>query len=561
MLLARVALVCYTYEMNFFDSCAQESIDCSTDEALLKQYSRDTSIFVRTPRGVIFPKNKAEVSRLITLAHEARARGELVSLTGWSAGTDMTGGPLTDSYVLSFTKYMNHVSARGETAEVEPGCYYRDFEKATLQSGNYILPSYPASRELCALGGIISNDSGGELTLQYGKTHDYINELEVVLSDGSEARFGPLSRSELAQKQKLQTLEGDIYRKMYTLVTQNAATIALNTPTVSKNSAGYALWRIHDRARDTFDLAQLIVGSQGTLAMVTNAHLRLIQLKKHRCMMVVFMKNLDTLPEVVKRVLSQSPESFESYDDHTFSLAVQFLPQMIGQMGFWGASKLGISFLPEVWTVLTGGVPKLVLMAEFAEESAEEARSKAKTAIALLRDLPVRSRLAGDEAHSQKYWKIRRESFALLRKNLKGMYATPFIDDFVVHPEDYPSFLPKLNAILQEYQLTYTIAGHVGDGNFHIIPLMDLSDPKVRRTIVELSPKVYELVAQYHGSITGEHNDGIIRTPYLPTMFTPDMIRLFEETKRIFDPHNLFNPGKKVAGALADIERFMVRSV
>ena len=136
----------------------------------------------------------------------------------------------------------------------------------------------------------------------------------------------------------------------------------------------------------------------------------------------------------------------------------------------------------------------------------------------------------------------------MLRKHVKGKKTAPFIDDVIVKPEYLPEFLPKLNAILDQYKnyMVYTIAGHPGDGNFHIIPLMDLSDDKSRQIIPELSEKVYNLVLEYHGSITAEHNDGLIRTPYLEKMYGTDIYKLFERTKQIFDPNNIFNPRKKV---------------
>ena len=124
----------------------------------------------------------------------------------------------------------------------------------------------------------------------------------------------------------------------------------------------------------------------------------------------------------------------------------------------------------------------------------------------------LRTTVARSETQAAKYWTIRRESFALLRKNLKGLYAAPFIDDLVVHPGDYARFLPELDALLKNRRFIYTIAGHIGDGNFHIIPLEDMHDPQARTEILDLMPKVYALVAKYKGSITGEHNDGILRT-------------------------------------------------
>lgn len=536
--------------------------DASAERA---KYSRDTSLFTKLPKVVVYPKDAHDVSTLVKAAQEARKDGMPASVTARSAGTDMSGGPLTDSIVAVFTKYMNKVLEVGTEngrgyAVTEPGAYYRDFEKATLAKG-YILPSFPASREICAMGGIVNNDSGGERTLEYGKTHDYVEELDVVLSDGSQATFKALTPAELSEKQKLQTLEGEIYRRMSALLSQNHALIEHAKPHVSKNSAGYALWNVIDHATGRFNLAKLIVGAQGTLALVTKAKLSLVKPQEHRAMLVIFLSDLDVLPEIVNKVLPFNPESFESYDDHTLKLAVRFMPQMLMQMGLVRAARLGISFLPEVGLVLKGGVPKLVLMAEFSEDTAAVALERAEQAKAAIASLKLPMHIARNERAAEKYWIVRRESFALLRKNLRGLYASPFIDDFVVPPASYPKFLPELNALLGRYDLIYTIAGHIGNGNFHIIPLMDISKSESRRVILELAPKVYELVIKYGGTTTGEHNDGIIRTPYLPMLFGEKVVALFKETKRIFDPENIFNPGKKVNGTFADIERDMIRSM
>jgi FAD/FMN-containing dehydrogenase len=284
-------------------------------------------------------------------------------------------------------------------------------------------------------------------------------------------------------------------------------------------------------------------------------------MKEHRAMLVIFLSDMNILPEIVRRVLQHQPESFESYDDQTFKLAVRFIPQIIGHFGFTQMIKLGFAFIPEMWMVLTGGVPKLVLMAEFAEDSDEEAIEKARAARHALRGLAVSTKIAKSEAQAAKYWTIRRESFALLRKNLKGLYAAPFIDDLVVHPDNYPQFIPELYALLNEHHLLYTIAGHIGDANFHIIPLMDMKDPRHRREIVELQPLVYRIVAKYKGSITGEHNDGIIRTPYLGIMYGEKMVDLFAQTKKIFDPLGVLNPGKKTGGTAEDITNSMITHV
>ncbi|HEY0010788.1 MAG TPA: FAD-binding oxidoreductase [Candidatus Paceibacterota bacterium] len=538
--------------------------DVLTDDATRATYSRDTSVFSRTPEVVVFPKDTADVSALVKAVAGAKKDGIPAAIAARSAGTDMSGGPLTDSVSAVFTKYLNKVHEVGDGyAVAEPGVYYRDFEKATLAQGGQILPSYPASRELAALGGIVNNNSGGERTLEYGKTEDYVDELEVVLSDGSVTSFRALSGTELEEKKKLDTLEGRIYRDMDALLTRNADAIRKAKPTVSKNSAGYALWNVKDEAKGTFDLAQLVTGAQGTLALTTKMKLRLVKQQGYRSMLVIFLSDLAQLPEIVHKVLPFNPESFESYDDHTFKLAVRFLPQLLSQMGLVRAVRLGFAFLPEVRMVLSGGIPKLVLMAEFSEDTHEEALGKAREAEAALRHLNLPVRVLADERHAEKYWIVRRESFALLRKNVKGLYAAPFIDDFVVPPDSYPEFLPKLAALLKEYEdrFIYTVAGHIGNGNFHIIPLMDLTRPDVRQVIVDLAPRVYKLVLAYGGTTTGEHNDGIIRTPYLPMQFGDEVVGLFAETKRIFDPQNILNPGKKVGGTFADIEKYLLKTV
>jgi FAD/FMN-containing dehydrogenase len=212
--------------------------------------------------------------------------------------------------------------------------------------------------------------------------------------------------------------------------------------------------------------------------------------------------------------------------------------------------------------LLFGGLPKLILLAEFTGDTEKECREKAKAARVHMQEFGLQIRVTKNQKEVEKYFTIRRKSFALLHSHAAGLTATPFIDDVVVQPEHLPDFLPRLNEILRPYQeqkkLLYTIAGHAGDGNFHIIPLMDLSKPEVREIIPEIMPKIHKVVFQYRGSITGEHNDGLIRTPYLKDMYGPKVYKLFEQTKNIFDPKHIFNPNKKVGGSLAYSSKHVV---
>lgn len=533
--------------------------DVVFDDQTLDRMSHDMSIFEMRPKIIVYPKDETDVSIVVRFVKMKKATGEDISITARAAGSDMSGGVLSTGVVLVYTKYMNQLKEVGvDFAIVEPGMFYRDFDAETKKHDGLILPSFPASREICALGGMINNNSGGELNLRYGKTDRYVHALSVTLSDGSSAEFKKITLDELEQKKTGNGFEAQIYRDMHRMLKEHKQEIENSTPTVTKNSAGYALWDVLDEERGTFDLARLLVGAQGTLALVNEAKVGLVKPKPRRAMMVAFVHSLKDVPEVMHRILPLSPESCESYDENTLKLALRFFPELFKQLGFMNMLKLGFSFIPELLMFVRGGAPDLIIMVEFAEDTDEEALRKARAAAWSLRDLNVKTEVINTALGAKKFWTIRRESFALLRKNPKGLKAAPFIDDFVVHVDDLPHFLPELITLLSPYKLTFTIAGHVGDGNFHIIPLMNLADPKSHDIIIELSQKVYALVHQYHGSITGEHNDGIIRTPYLPMMFTPAMLELFAQTKHIFDPQNILNPGKKVGGTIADIKKYMM---
>jgi FAD/FMN-containing dehydrogenase len=522
--------------------------DIDTSEEALTKASHDASIFEIRPEAVISPKNVEDIKKLVTYTIEHPG----VTLTARSAGTDMSGGPLSDSLVLDFTKYFNTIGAVEEGyAVTQPGVYYRDFDKATMEQGGQIMPSFPASRELCTVGGMVANNSGGEKTLTYGKTERYVRRLKVVLADGNEYEIKPLSSSQLEDKKKLSTFEGVVYRGIYDLISANYDTVMQAKPIVTKNSCGYSLWNVWNKEKDTFDLTQLVVGSQGTLGLVTEIEFGLVHPKQFSHLLVVFLTDLTQLGETAARILKFNPESFESYDDQTLKVAFKFLPQLMKQMG-GNIITLGLQFVPEMLAVLEGGIPKLVLMAEFTADSDEEALNMATEAQISIKDLHEKSRVTKTEQDEKKYWTIRRESFNMLRKHVHGVRTAPFIDDFVVPPHKLQEFLPRLYAVLGEYKkdLTYTVAGHVGDGNLHIIPLMDFHQDKVRHIIEDLSVKVYALVHEFKGSITGEHNDGIIRTPFVKMQYGEEVYALLEQTKKIFDPKGIFNPGKKVGGTL-----------
>lgn len=524
--------------------------DVLTDEQTLTEYSHDASLFEVKPQVVVNPKDIADIKALVRYVNENKKNNPTLSLTGRSAGTDMSGGSINDSIIVEFNKYFNHTpQINGNMATTEPGVFYRDFEKETLKHG-LIFPSYPASREICAIGGIINNNAGGEKSLEYGKTEKYIKKIKIVLSDGNEYTIKPLNEDGLQEKLKLNTYEGEIYKKIYNLIATNYNIIQNAKPKVSKNSAGYFLWNVWDKEDKIFDLTKLFVGAQGTLGLITEAEIGLVPVRKHREMEIIFLHDLSHLGKIIDTALSLQPESFESYDDNTLKLSLRYFPQFAHQLGIKGLIQSAIAFMPAFLKMLIGKLPKLILQIDFTGDDLQELQKKISMLREKLKSLHPQTRIAIDD-QEKKYWLVRRESFNLLRNKIRNKHTAPFIDDFVIDPHQIAEVLPKIIAILKKHpQFIFTVAGHIGNGNFHIIPLADITDKKVRNAIPVIAQKTYDIIAKYHGSITGEHNDGLIRTPYLKQMYGQNLIYLFEETKKIFDPQNIFNPRKKVFGDL-----------
>ncbi len=518
------------------------------DTKSLASYGNDASIFEVIPSLIARPKDSQDVQTIVRFVSKHKREDPTLSLTPRAAGTGMAGGALNSSIILD-VKGLNAIKEiTDDYAVAEPGVFYRDLEKVTLIR-NRIMPSYPASKELCAVGGMVGTNASGEKTLTYGSTEQYVQNLKVVLADGNEYSFGPITKEELDQKIKLANFEGEVYRKMYALLEKNYAEIKSAKPKVSKNSTGYALWNIWDRK--IFDLTKLFTGGEGTLGITTEITFRLVKPKAESTLLVLFVKDLTNLPSIVNKVLEHRPESFESFDDNTFKFAVRFFPDIVKSLKT-GIISLGLSFLPEFFMVLTGGVPKLILLAEFTGDDRKEVEARALATQKDMEQFGIKTHFAKTKADAQKYWTIRHESFNLLRNHSSGKRTAPFIDDIIVDPKHLPEFLPRLTTLLKGYGLLYTIAGHIGDGNLHIIPLMDLRNKKERETVIELGQKVFDLVFEFGGSMSGEHNDGLIRTPFLKQMYGEDVYKLFEETKNIFDPQNIFNPGKKVYGNTMD---------
>lgn len=512
-------------------------------------YSHDASLFELKPQLVVFPKDAADVAAIVKAGATAKKEDTTFSLTARSAGTDMSGGAINQSVIIDFHKHLTKIEEITSTsAHAQPGVYYRDFEPETLKH-NALMPSYPASRELCTIGGMVNNNSGGEKSLEFGKTENFVTELAVTLADGSQVTMKPLSKRELDAKCAQKDFEGKVYRETFKLVDDNYDVIKAAKPHVTKNSTGYNLWDVWDRDTGIFDLTKLIVGAQGTLGFVTDIHFKLVPARKHSGLLVLFLHDIDHLGDIINKVLTYKPATFESFDDVTLWLSIKFMPSFLKMIGPVRFIRLLINLIPDGFMLLKG-IPKLILMVEFDGDTRDEVSQKIKT---LHKDLNIKhsyyeitaTEEDPTEERSEKYWLMRRQSFQLLRSKVKDKHTAPFIDDLVVPPKYLTEFLPQMRKIIKKYQLFATIAGHMGDGNFHIIPLMKIEDPKERAKLMPAMKETNELVLKYHGVLSGEHNDGMVRGPWLERAYGKQVYGLFRQAKDIFDPEGLLNPHKK----------------
>ncbi len=519
--------------------------DVDTSEKTKEQYSHDASLFELVPAAVLHPKDSADIAAAVKFVNAHKNRHPELSLTARSAGTDMSGGAINTSLILDMTTYFNEIiDVTSTSAHVQPGVFYRNFDPRTIEE-NSLFPSYPASRDLATLGGIVANNSGGEKSLRYGKTAQYVTQLSVVLSDGHEYVVKPLNKKELVKKMAQNDFEGNLYKQTFELLERHYDSIQAARPKVSKDSTGYHMWDIWNRETGVFDLTKLFVGSQGTVGIVTDIHLRLVPREPYSGILVCYLKDVEKLGEIIPEIVAENPATFESFDDNTLWLSFKFFPSFIKKLGFRLWLKTALQLIPDA-LALTRGIPKLILMIEFTGNTQEEVDTKLDHMAHSLADnhlLYVEKDNTIEK--SKKFWLMRRESFNLLRSKVKDKHTAPFIDDLVVPPAKIAEFWPKIRKIIKKYNLMATIAGHMGDGNFHIIPLMDIENPAERAKLEPAMREVNDLVLSFGGSLSGEHNDGMIRGPWLERMYGKKVLGHMRDLKHIFDPQNIFNPHKK----------------
>jgi FAD/FMN-containing dehydrogenase/Fe-S oxidoreductase len=478
--------------------------DARDDSASRAAYSSDASLYRVVPSVVVFPHDVDEVMTTLEVC-----RDRSVPLTSRGAGTSVAGNAIGSGVVLDFSRHMDKVlsvDAECRTATVQPGAVHATLQKAALAQGLRFGPD-PSTHTRCTIGGMIGNNACGSRTLAYGRTSDNVTHLDVVLGTGRRFFLGPEGTPD--------SPETDLLR---TLVRSELGTIRTELGRFGRQVSGYALE--HLLPERNFDLRRALVGSEGTLAVVLEAGVRLVTDAAYKTMVVLGFEDIGSAGDAVMSVLPFLPTACEGLDSRIVDVV---------------RARKGATAVPE----LPGGAAWL-----FVEISGEDPIEVADRARRLSRvPAAAYSRLVTDATEASALWKIRQDGAGLAGRSPAGAPAHSGWEDAAVPPEKLGAYLREFDDLLLRHDLTGFPYGHFGDGCVHVrldVPFHRSDGPEIFRAFMTNAAR---LVASYGGSLSGEHGDGRARSELLPYMYSPDVIALFAKVKGILDPDNVLNPG------------------
>ncbi|PJC55879.1 hypothetical protein CO026_03315 [Candidatus Kaiserbacteria bacterium CG_4_9_14_0_2_um_filter_41_32] len=527
----------------------------STDKKFLDKYSTDESIFCIRPQVVLQPKNIHDIEISTKLIAVETKRFSSLSLTPRAAGTGLSGGSLTDSIVIDVSAHLNKIGAVKEsknqaTITCEPGAMWGDVEKK-LKKYNFYIPAYPSSKDICTVGGSIANNAAGPDSLRYGHCASWVDSLEVVLADGNTYTIKPLSYKEFKTLDKQKNEYARIVREVFSLIEKNEKTIISARPKTAKNTAGYALWDVipdgvesFKKGKGVMDITRLISGSQGTIGIISSITMRAILIDNSSTLITVPLFKIEDVAKAITVTLKYNPLNIEIFDGTSFDLALknpEFFKKRLQGLDYYRA-VLAMYMLYHMR--YRGKSPEFTLLITI-DKTTEEEHSAAKIA-ADISMVGVKARIVRNPAEAEILWQIRRASYPLAKFQDPSKRPAPFLEDMTVPPENLSRFLLEIKKLFKEFNVQAAMHGHGGNGHFHFYPLLDFTNKTTPLLVERMAERFYSVAVKYHGDICGEHNDGIIRTPYLNKMFNKQTLELFKQVEHIFDPDDIFNPGKKV---------------
>ena len=532
--------------------------EISNDQSDCAEHATDESIFSITPELVIYPKNVSDVQLAVNIADKYSTPQTPIHLTARAAGTGLSGGSLNNSVIINTTRHCNQIHSvtlydnehdAYILIETDPGVMYRDLEMVMDPHTMYI-PSLPASKDICTIGGMVGNNAAGPDTFSYGHTAAYVTSMDVVLSDGNIYTIRPLSWKEFQHEMKRDDLLGVIYRHVWGLLLHDEESILHARPKTAKNSAGYALWDVISttveefmKGRGVFDLTQVITGSQGTLGIITKLTVKAVPKTNDSHLLTIPIFDLDTVGDIIKTMTEKKPVSIELFDGPTYQAALdnpEFFKNRIDAKIY----KKTISYLPWIYRKrLKKQLPHFILLVTMNSKETSDINQEV---VSLNEQFNVTAWHAQKTLEQDMLWAVRRASYSLSKLVDINKRPAAFLEDMTVEPHQIGPFFSAIEQLFAQYKVQAYVHGHGGNGHLHFYPLLDFTDPKTADLIPKMAEDFFNAATGLGGNICGEHNDGIIRTPYLDKMFDPHTLEIFRQLEHVCDPHDIFNPGKKV---------------
>ncbi len=497
------------------------------DTASRRLYSTDASIYRIEPLGVVLPKSVEDVVAAVQIAGEMH-----VPITPRGGGTSLSGQSIGPGVVLDCSKYLNAVldiDPVRRVARVQPGVVLDAFNRA-LAPHNLLFGPEVSTSSRANLGGMIGNNSAGSRSIVYGKTIDHVSRLDVVLGDGSRASFGPVTPDEWDRRAEKRTLEGGIYRQVREVVRRHRDEIHRRFPRILRRVSGYNLDVLADNlGTDAVGIHQLLVGSEGTLAVVTEAEVGLLPKPKTRGLLVPQFSSLAACMDAVAACLESRPSAVELMDHYLLELTA------------------GNLALRETMKAIRGR-PQAVLMVEFSGDDEKEVADRVQKLHRRLEGVAGLTAAvpALEPAVRDPLWDLRKAGMPLLYGMRGDRKPVTFVEDCAVSPERLPEFVARFRETLRRHGTDGAFYGHASVGCLHIRPLMNLKDPDDVARMRRITADVTDLVLEYNGSLSGEHGDGLARSEWNEKMFGSIVYQAFRQVKAAFDPDGLLNPGKIV---------------
>lgn len=485
-------------------------------------YSSGACIYSLRPLLIVQPRHREDVVKLVRYAE---AQG--IALTARGGGTGRAGQGIGEGIILDFVRYMNQVlefDPEKKWVRVQPGIILGRLNSA-LKPMKKFFPIDPSTADYCALGGMIANNSSGPHAIKYGATRDHVESLEVVLSSGGVIQTGPQTLATMESSGEASALEKRIYTGVADLLDRYQTPLQEERPETMKNSCGYDLWQV--RKNGSLDLTPLLVGSEGTLGIFTEAKLRLSDLPEKTHTALIYFDTLETVGEATLEILKLSPTMLEIMERQIIDLARSKYKEMK-------------PYLPERI--------EATLFVEFEDQSEEKLKEKmlqVEQTLVHERKLAISLKAAQDAKDKDMLTKVRSVSGPILNKVKGPKKPIAFIEDAAVHPSRLGEYISGLREVLKRNSAEASIYGHAGDGNLHVMVFLDLKKSEDVARMVKITEESCDLVLRLKGTISGEHGDGLLRTAYVPRQY-PRLYPAFEELKRLFDPHGILNPGRIV---------------